>query len=878
MYPFHKQHKQTISFTLLSQKNMNNIDFDAPLSSTDDIDKIIYILQQRRKELSEQETIEAPPPEHHATQPTTAPPKPNKSPSKKLKDDDSEYRPSSDDDSPEAIQKHGPNEVIEVADDADEEEEEEEDGEYTDAEQDEEESADNDDGQEEASNKEEDNGEVQDDRRHYIRVREDSDDTDNDEEEEDDEEEEKEEEEHNSNNQQNNSDNINSALVAPPAPTVVAPTNPQTSSTSATVPPTTNPSIPVPEPPQPVATTNPQKKNVPVTKNVPPVPPSAIPPPANPPSPETDTPSADVPPIDTQEEDFSDLFAKSSRPPELRPAAIGDQTRPLVQGFISGSPKSSDIQSSLAVTTKTTTARRPIEEYTFRDFFKWKHVQLDNGLYCIVDPSNYVWNCSACNNEGSRKVHASYCPRNQNNNNRYAAWRRGVAISARDKSMSFCDPDPRLPDRLDYTAVKVVSSLREPRLKTLPTSVREIPSADPTSLTSTRLTRAKLRKLSKRTREELTFDPVDPDTPTSPPPLKKQRKLGTFLKSPPPSSKSPPPSLKSPPPSSTTDQAAPSGKKTSHHKPPERSPSKLSVKSAPISSNLFGKKSPLDDYPTKYRPALQQWYRSTSLITKIPRFMSRLENLVALAEAMGKEPSIGKQPRQIWTEGIRRDGNDNNTYALRLLFVLICSKRARDQSLAPLHLIVNDDKFSVQWIIDMGIPGLVELVKSVGFQNINARDIHLSALAIQTFYDGLVPDTVPELLRLSGVGTKIACLITQHAFDSIQGIAVDVHVRNWAIGMNWIPPEAEKSTEFTRAALEFWISPAVWGEVNTTLAALGQCIQNSSKVADLYDLASDKRFMDSRYAIQKLQATTYNSTSKSQGSTDFVAEEDDEWD
>lgn len=173
----------------------------------------------------------------------------------------------------------------------------------------------------------------------------------------------------------------------------------------------------------------------------------------------------------------------------------------------------------------------------------------------------------------------------------------------------------------------------------------------------------------------------------------------------------------------------------------------------------------------KFKPALKKWYSNTLVHnSKIPRFVERLNELISLVKAMALDDHIGPQPRQTWTDGIRHDEFDDNTYALRLIFILICSKRSRDQSLDSLHPLINSDDFCIDWVIDQGPQQLAGKIKSIGFQNINANAIFSAFTQIQVVFGGRVPMKADLLSRLHGVGNKIACLVTQYAFDSVQVI------------------------------------------------------------------------------------------------------------
>ncbi len=72
-------------------------------------------------------------------------------------------------------------------------------------------------------------------------------------------------------------------------------------------------------------------------------------------------------------------------------------------------------------------------------------------------------------------------------------------------------------------------------------------------------------------------------------------------------------------------------------------------------------------------------------------------------------------------------------------------------------------------------------VHSCGFFRNKAKNIRHAAKMILEEYQGCVPNTMEELLRIPGVARKTANVILSNAFGIHEGIAVDTHVRRFAI-------------------------------------------------------------------------------------------------
>ncbi len=72
-------------------------------------------------------------------------------------------------------------------------------------------------------------------------------------------------------------------------------------------------------------------------------------------------------------------------------------------------------------------------------------------------------------------------------------------------------------------------------------------------------------------------------------------------------------------------------------------------------------------------------------------------------------------------------------------------------------------------------------VHASGFFRNKARNIRNAANMILTEFDGELPRTMDGLIRIPGVGRKTANVILSNAFRVHAGIAVDTHVRRFAI-------------------------------------------------------------------------------------------------
>lgn len=70
---------------------------------------------------------------------------------------------------------------------------------------------------------------------------------------------------------------------------------------------------------------------------------------------------------------------------------------------------------------------------------------------------------------------------------------------------------------------------------------------------------------------------------------------------------------------------------------------------------------------------------------------------------------------------------------------------------------------------------------SCGFYRNKARNIIAAAQMVEGEFEGEIPQTIPELIRIPGVARKTANVVLSNLYGKAEGVAVDTHVRRFAI-------------------------------------------------------------------------------------------------
>ncbi|KAI9294129.1 DNA glycosylase [Neoconidiobolus thromboides FSU 785] len=167
-------------------------------------------------------------------------------------------------------------------------------------------------------------------------------------------------------------------------------------------------------------------------------------------------------------------------------------------------------------------------------------------------------------------------------------------------------------------------------------------------------------------------------------------------------------------------------------------------------------------------------------------------------------------------------------FRFHVLISLILSSQTRDEDtyLAMKKLRQACGKpLTPQLLVDMDEEKLHQCITKVGFHNLKWKYIKRTARICLEEYDNDIPDNLEELLKLPGVGPKMAFLALQCGWNYNIGIGVDTHVHRISNRLGWVKT---KEPEQTRVALENVLPKKYWKEINFLLVGFGQtvCIGN----------------------------------------------------
>ncbi len=120
----------------------------------------------------------------------------------------------------------------------------------------------------------------------------------------------------------------------------------------------------------------------------------------------------------------------------------------------------------------------------------------------------------------------------------------------------------------------------------------------------------------------------------------------------------------------------------------------------------------------------------------------------------------------------------------------------------------------------LSLKEIEELIYPVGFYRNKAKNLKKLADLIIEKHKGKIPDNYKGLLKLPGVGRKVANLILSEVFKKDE-ICVDTHVHRISNRLGWVKT---KKPEETEKELRKIFDKKYWRRINKTLVAFGQGI------------------------------------------------------
>jgi len=111
-----------------------------------------------------------------------------------------------------------------------------------------------------------------------------------------------------------------------------------------------------------------------------------------------------------------------------------------------------------------------------------------------------------------------------------------------------------------------------------------------------------------------------------------------------------------------------------------------------------------------------------------------------------------------------------------LLVAVILSAQTTDVGVNKVTPVLFARYPTAEALASADVLDVEEIVRPTGFYHNKTKSIMAAARMLVAEFDGRVPDTMEDLMRLPGVARKTANIVIANAYGKVEGIAVDTHV------------------------------------------------------------------------------------------------------
>lgn len=156
----------------------------------------------------------------------------------------------------------------------------------------------------------------------------------------------------------------------------------------------------------------------------------------------------------------------------------------------------------------------------------------------------------------------------------------------------------------------------------------------------------------------------------------------------------------------------------------------------------------------------------------------------------------------------------------RVLVCALVSTRTKDETTALVCKRLLERVKTVDDLYSISEEELSRLLYPAGFYRSKARFLKEIAKELKEKYNSRVPDRLEDLLKLKGVGRKVANLVLSEGYQ-IPAICVDTHVHR--ITNRWCLVKTKRPEETELKLMEI-LPKEYWIEFNKLLVAFGQTL------------------------------------------------------
>jgi endonuclease-3 len=186
--------------------------------------------------------------------------------------------------------------------------------------------------------------------------------------------------------------------------------------------------------------------------------------------------------------------------------------------------------------------------------------------------------------------------------------------------------------------------------------------------------------------------------------------------------------------------------------------------------------------------------------------------------------------RQDRTAPVDSDGSEalpdksqgEKVFRFQVLIALMLSSQTKDAIVGETMRALQEHGLTVVNIAQTSHEKLNSLIRRVGFHNNKTKYIKETVEILISEYNGDIPPNAVEMMKLPGVGPKMAFIVENVGWGTCSGIGIDTHMHRMFNELKWVD---SKNPEQTRKQLESWLPKDRWMTVNVLFVGFGQEVQ-----------------------------------------------------
>jgi len=168
----------------------------------------------------------------------------------------------------------------------------------------------------------------------------------------------------------------------------------------------------------------------------------------------------------------------------------------------------------------------------------------------------------------------------------------------------------------------------------------------------------------------------------------------------------------------------------------------------------------------------------------------------------------------------------NFSTPLELLVATQLAAQCTDERVNAVTKTLFQKYHSVEDYVQVSQEEFEQDIKPTGFYRNKAKNIRAACQYILTYYQGEVPHTMEEMIKLPGVARKTANVILVNAFNRSEGFIVDTHVGRLARRFGWTQHEDAVRAEQDLMRI---VPPQEWAGTAHRMIYHGRALCNARK-------------------------------------------------